>query len=324
MEFSSPPELRPGSRRFLGRSIIFQNPNRLIPYVHSFSFGVQHQLPWNLVLDAAYVGSRTFHVNTGDNNAGNARNLNVNTPAQLAIAQQNPNYFNQAVPNPFAGLLPGTSLNGANYRSAATASARFRSSETCRKLPSRIGRIWYDSLQVNVEKRFSAGLVFVGAYTWSKNQEAVGFVNDQDRKPTKNRTQFDRTHRFVWSGVYQFPFGRGRHFGGGMPRALDLAIGGWEYNWIGTYQSGTPLSFSGNADLIGDPQLGSQNFNQWFNGCVLQLNGTARQPNASHTGFDPCTNPVWAIRPNFTLRQHSVPFRSDPRSVAPPVGHGFR
>ncbi len=296
-----------GLSTFLGQNIIFQNVDRKIPYVHSFSFGVQHQMPWNLVLDVSYVGSRTNHINTGDNNAGGARNLNVNTPAQLALARQDSNYFNASVPNPFAGLLPGTNLNGATVtrRQLLLPYPQFGNVQ---EASESIGKIWYDSLQTSLEKRFSAGLVFVAAYTWSKNLEAVAFLNDQDPAPTRTETAFDRTHRFVWSGVYQLPFGRGRHFGGSMPRVLDLAVGGWEYNWIGTYQSGTPFSYGGNVDLIGDPALSNQSFNQYLNGCTLQLNGTSRQVNAAHNGFDPCTNPVFAVRQNFSLR--SLPFRS--------------
>ncbi len=61
-------------------------------------------------------------------------------------------------------------------------------------------------------------------------------------------------------------------------------------------------------DLIGDPALSNQSFNQYLNGCTLQLNGTSRQVNAAHNGFDACTNPVFAVRQNFTLR--TLPFRS--------------
>lgn len=48
----------------LGNQVFFNNPDRRIPYVHSFSFGVEHQLPWSVTVDASYVGSRTIGVNT--------------------------------------------------------------------------------------------------------------------------------------------------------------------------------------------------------------------------------------------------------------------
>ena len=91
---------------------MFVNPDRKIPRAHQWSFGIQHQLPWSVKIDASYVGSRTYDVNTGDNQTGGARNINVNSAQQIAQFRQDANYFNQSVPNPFAGLLPG-SLGGA-------------------------------------------------------------------------------------------------------------------------------------------------------------------------------------------------------------------
>ena len=73
--------------------MIFTNPDRQIPHVLQYSFGVQHQLPWNVAVDASYVGSRTYNINTSDNQSGGARNLNVLTRAQLQQAQANPSFL---------------------------------------------------------------------------------------------------------------------------------------------------------------------------------------------------------------------------------------
>jgi hypothetical protein len=45
-------------------------------------------------IDASYVGSRTYGVNTGDNQTGGARNINVNSAQQIAQFRQDANYFN--------------------------------------------------------------------------------------------------------------------------------------------------------------------------------------------------------------------------------------
>lgn len=280
-----------------GNDLRFNSPERRIPYVHQFSFGVQHQVPWSVRLDASYVGSRTMGVNTNSFNGGDARNINDNTPDQYARARQDSSYFNQEVPNPFAGLLPGNrALNG----------PAIRRQQLLRPFPQftnifmglePVGKIWYDSLQTNVEKRFSNGLLFVAAWTWSKNLEALTFLNPYDVRPVKNLTVSDRPHRFVLSGVAQLPFGRGRHFGKGAGRGTDLLVGGWEYNWIATYQSGTPLDLPGNVDLVGNPEVEDRSFDRWFSNCVQQSNGTAA-----------CSSPAWRLRGPNTLR--SIPFRS--------------
>jgi hypothetical protein len=134
------------------------------------------------------------------------------------------------------------------------------------------------------------------------------FVNSQDAAPTKMLSANDRTHRLVVSGVYQLPFGRWRRFGGQVGRPMEMLIGGWEYNFIGTMQSGSPMNYPGNVNLIGDPTLENASFGQYFNNCVQQLNGTSVQPNATRTAFTPCTNPAFAIRGPNTLQ--TIPFRS--------------
>jgi len=267
-------------------------------------------LPLRSVIDIEYVGSRSYHINTNDNQAGTARNINVPSLQQLALAQQNSTYFTQAVPNPFAGLLPGTSLNSATVPRSQLLipypqfSAVFEGSES-------VGKLWYDSLQVNLEKRLSEGLVFNVAYTFSKQIEALTFLNNQDRLPARTLPATDRPHRLVISGVYQLPFGRGRKFLGGAGHALDLLVGGWEYNWDGVMQSGTPLSLPGNFSLIADPRTTPQTYNYFFNTCELLSNGTTRMPNPAHNGFvTGCANPAWQQIANTSVTLRTNPLRS--------------
>jgi hypothetical protein len=118
----------------------------------------------------------------------------------------------------------------------------------------------------------------------------------------------DRTHRVVLSGVAQLPFGRGRHFARTVSRPVDMVIGGWEYNFIGTMQSGTPMNYPGNVNLIGNPVLDNAGNARYFNTCVQQLNGTSVEPNGTRNAFVSCANPAWAIRASNTLQ--SIPFRS--------------
>lgn len=290
-----------------GTDIIFNLPSRRIPRVHQFSFGVQHELPWQVKVDASYAGSRSTRLLTNDFNIGAARNINANTVEQLVRARQDPRFFTESVPNPFAGLLPGTPLNSATIPRQQLLRPYPQFGAVIEGLEN-VGKLWYNAFQLSVEKRFSAGLVLVSSYTLSKEVGALGFLNDQDPTPTHTLDASDRTHRWVFSGVYQLPFGKGRQYASGIGRGLDLLIGGWEYNWIAVVQSGTPTNYPGNVDLLTDPRLGDRNLDRYFNTCVLQLNGTSRQPNARRNGFEPCNNPAWAIRGPNTLR--TIPFRS--------------
>lgn len=301
-----------------GQGVEFADPTHVVPKIHEYSFGVQRQLPGGFKLDVAYVGSRSVDVLTGDFNTRGERNLNVLTAAQLADARQRPSFYNDPVPNPFAGLLPGTSLNGATTtrRQLLLPFPQFTSVTVNLE---NAGKVWYDSLQASVERRTASGLTVIASYTFSKTLGALNFINPQDAEPTKFVTDFDRPHVFVLSGVYQLPFGKGRRYFTDAGKATNLLLGGWEYNFIARFQSGRPMNLNTDAfELGGDPVIEDNVAEMYFNTCTRLLNGTTRQPNASGNGFVPgCTNPVWFQRPVDTLR--TTPLRiASLREPSPP------
>ncbi len=291
-----------GYNTAFGNNVIVANPNHDIPHVYQYSFGIQRQLPFDTKLDVSYVGSRSYHINTGDNNVGGARDINANSAAQYARVQANSTYFNTPVPNPFAGLIPNNpSLNG-NTISRQQLLKPFPQFGAVQYAFESVGKLWYDSLQVSATKRYSAHLVLALAYTFSKNLDGTTFINPQDPRPTKQLAQSDRPHRLVLSGVYQLPFGKGRKFLGGVNRGWEQAIGGWEYNFIGTLQSGTPFALNGGFNLIADPRISNPSNSLYFNDCVLQTNGTSLAPNDARKALVPCTNPAWQVQQQFSLR----------------------
>jgi hypothetical protein len=82
-------------------------------------------------------------------------------------------------------------------------------------------------------------------------------------------SDLDRAHVFSVSGVYELPFGRGRHFGAAMATPLDTLFGGWQINGTLVRQAGAPLGF-GNAIFIGDIKSialpkGERTVDRWFN-----------------------------------------------------------
>lgn len=302
-----------GLSTFQGQSIIFNDVNRKIPYVHQYSFGMQQQLPKGIRIDASYVGSRTNNINTNDNQAGGARNINVLSASQLASLRQSAiaagfvqptglytgtanlnGYLSQTVSNPFAGRLPGSSLNGGTV-SRQQLLLPFPQFQTVSLGQESVGKIWYDSFQLSVEKRYSHGLTILGAYTWSKTIEALSFLNPQDPAPFKNIGAQDRPHRLVISAVYELPFGRGHALLGDANRLTELVVGGWQLNIVETIQSGVPLSLNSSYRLIGDPRINVQKSRlTYFNTCTQFANSTITQPNGTRTASNQtCSNPVW-------------------------------
>ncbi|MBN8729853.1 MAG: carboxypeptidase regulatory-like domain-containing protein [Acidobacteria bacterium] len=123
----------------------------------------------------------------------------------------------------------------------------------------------YNSLQMELNRRFAKGLSFTTAFTLAKNladnagPTPTGFAgetgggrvtNSLDRRSDRGDVYATRRHRFVNTFVYELPFGKGRKFLGDAGRAADLVLGGWQLSSILTLQSGPFLTpnFSG-----GDP-----------------------------------------------------------------------
>ncbi len=103
----------------------------------------------------------------------------------------------------------------------------------------------YNSLQASLEKRFSHGLQFLGAYTFAKSiDNASSFEQSLDpTDPRRDRAEslYDARHRFVFSSVWDLPV---RKFGG----TEGLLVNGWELSGILTLQSGFPIRLDSNLD----------------------------------------------------------------------------
>lgn len=112
----------------------------------------------------------------------------------------------------------------------------------------------YNALQLTAEKRYSHGLSFLAAYTWSKSLDEGGGGNSSAGDPRINiqdprnlranygLSSFDYRHRFTLSTIYELPFGRDRRFAGQAGGLLDAFIGGWQMANILVAQSGSPFS----------------------------------------------------------------------------------
>ncbi|GAA3762213.1 TonB-dependent receptor [Terriglobus aquaticus] len=273
-----------GLATFQGQSVTFNNPNRYIPYVHQFSFGMQQQLPYNIRIDVGYVGSRSNHINTNDNQAGGPRNLNVLSNAQIAQARNAAAsggfasasaYLSQTQPNPFFGLIPGSTLGTSPRLQLSQLLLPFPQFQTINYGQESVGKIWYDSLQIFGEKRYSQGLSISAAFTWSKTQEALAFLNPQDPAPFKNIGAQDRPFRFTPAMVFELPFGRHHQFFSNDSRWVEALIGGFQVQVSYIIQSGVPAGLNGGYLVVADPRIGSPHSKtQYFNTCTLNVNGT--------------------------------------------------
>ncbi len=236
--------------------------------MQSWTVDLQRELPFNVMLDAAYVGSNTNGLWTG------LEDINQVEPKYLSLG----NLLNADFDcnNPAAGIpCPYTGFTG----SVAQALRAFPQYTTIWDMFQPTGYNTYQSLQVRLQKRYSNGLSFLSAYTLSKNIGVAGSdtfgdifggggdhaLDSYNRRIEKALAPIDRAHVLVLSWSYELPFGRGKKLGSNWNPFVSHILGGWQANSIERYQSGTPIGIRGGPSL---PLFGGGNRPNWLNSNV--------------------------------------------------------
>ncbi len=146
-----------------------------------------------------------------------------------------------------------------------------------------IGSASYNALQFEMKKRYTRGLGYQVAYTYSKSidegssgwfgVEGQSLTDPYNIKSSRGPSGYDLTHTLSFNAVYEIPVGKGKRFST-KSTALDYVVGNWQVNNIFSVRSGTPynvyygasdLAGTGNvswaqyerANLVGDPNQGS-------------------------------------------------------------------
>ncbi|MBI3210628.1 MAG: TonB-dependent receptor, partial [Candidatus Solibacter usitatus] len=251
----------------VGNGVSFDPPRRLIPRTYQWSYTIERELPWKMVLEVSYVGSSTVKEPVGIQ-IGEMNQTNWDA------AQTNAAFFQQTLSNPFFGILPAASSFGT--------STTIQRRDLLRRIPQfagvtnnimPIGKVWYNGLQTRFEKRAfgdrskAGALTWVMAYTWSKQMERAWYdaFSFEWRKPFTQITDIDRSHNFSLAFIWDLPFGNGRAFVNQLPKAANILIGGWTANANLIYQSGVPLAaWRGWEFLCGDPLSGQRTETSWF------------------------------------------------------------
>jgi hypothetical protein len=121
----------------------------------------------------------------------------------------------------------------------------------------------YHALLLTIDKNMSNGLSFDVNYTWahsidntseSANANALfsnsGFICDITKpRACRGSSDFDVRQEITSDFIYDFPFGRGKEFGGNMSRLADEAVGGWAISGTPIYRTGQAYSAYASAYL---------------------------------------------------------------------------
>lgn len=264
-----------GALTYVGRTFSQYNQDYKLPHVHQFSFGFQFLATPNSVLDISYVGSRTRDYSA---------NLNANLPSWEFARQCDVreggrrSYCDEALPNPFQGI---EAFRGTTLFSSPTVSRfhmarpfpQFNGDITIQGM--NLGKLWYNGLQINFNRRLSYGLVLNANYVWSKQIEQWGWMDEYRLIPQRSNYFVDHPHVFKLSGTYDLPFGKGRPVAV-RNRVLDAIIGGWQIAPALFIQNGERADLPSNALRLRDSRVRNINWDQHqvrgWGACVLNVN----------------------------------------------------
>ncbi len=202
--------------------------------------------------------------------------------------------------NPFAGLLPGTSLNGATVQQQQllVPYPEFLINGVTEAFRP-IGKSSYNSVQIVAAKRMSFGLNFNASYTISKQIDQTNFANPQDVSLERVIASWDIPQNLQINFLYELPFGSGKRMGADLPRPARWAISGWQVSTLTRLQKGMPMSFPSGAAPTGlNPALPSPSYTEWFNTCTQLASGATQNCHAGE-------QPAWTIRQANTLQMWS-------------------
>jgi len=223
------------------------DPHLRMPYTQGWNFGLQRDLPGNVMMEVNYVGSRGTRL---------LRLVDGNPPQPALVTQL------------LAGGVPPDQLQFNNlwFLGAANNTA-FLHAEVFNNAASSV----YHALQANVTKRMSHGLVFQGAYTWahaidnasdpltpaSSNQSFPR--NSLNLAAERGNSDLDVRQRLVINYSWALPLGRGHdHLAEGLAGNI---FGGWEVSGITTFSGGLPYDIFTSTDTAHTGQQQRPDFN---------------------------------------------------------------
>jgi hypothetical protein len=194
-------------------SVIGNAFNNITPYYESWNVDVEKQLSGSLLAEVAYAGSRGIHLLMGYNPDEIEPGAGTNASRRLIQPLNNMSSISEDDPR-----------NMSNYH----------------------------ALQAKLTKRLSKGVQFLMSYTYGREldygaetngcEQVCGAQTVTNFKAGYGPAGFDIKQRFVGSGLFELPFGKGKSFlNTGVPSKI---FGGIELDIIGTVQTGLPMTIT--------------------------------------------------------------------------------
>lgn len=238
-----------------GRAISFFDPQQKNGYSERWQLQLQRPVGKDTAVEIGYIGNHAVRLQVTDTQLND-----IPAQYQSRLTTRDTTLISAltaSVPNPFAGLLPGTSLNGSTvsaYQLLVPFPQFPQSSSTTGGVDEQdmnTGSSNFESLNLRADHRLSHGFYLTSNYTWSHLIEETTKLNNVDTKFEKRTASYDHTHHFSLAGTYELPFGKGKL----VPvhsNVLEKVVGDWSVNGAYTFQSGVPVVW-GNVIYNGGP-----------------------------------------------------------------------
>lgn len=227
--------------------------NLINPMTQQWNFDIERQIPGNFIITVAYVGTR-------------GQDLYVNQE------------FNPQIPTATPWATTGSRVNP----DFGPITVRTNGGDSI-----------YHSGQVQVDRKFSKGLLLRGAYTFSKliddgsevftTTGGSSFAQDPfSQAGDRGLSAFDHRHRFVLTYIWDIPYVH--NSSNSAMTVLKAITRDWQTSGTATFSTGSPDTVNVGFDVLGDgrggndrPNLGSASapFNSIaIDGTQLGLTGT--------------------------------------------------
>ena len=264
------------------------------PTTYNFNFGWEYEFPHQIVLSAAYVGSRGLFIPFG---SVDYNQLDLGTIGQYgySLCVDPSNDACQMVMNTWEPILPSTNANfGADsvplwvslqkYPQFGNGSYGGGNGVVVHGYPG--GDSDYSSLQTKLQKKLTSHFTTLASFTWAKlitdnGNPPLGFVGAhlgaaQDWRNLKYEHSIspqDVKYQFTGEISYDLPVGKQRALA--LNGLADAVLGGWTTNAIVYLSTGVPIAaplvganisyFNQRADMTCDPRHGAPHTaDQWF------------------------------------------------------------
>jgi len=226
------------------------------PYGLDWTLGVQHVFHNNYTVEARYIGTRGIHL-------WNQTRLNIFP--QVSANNYIPTFFSMPSAATFASLTK-TLANVKSYITPGGTAAEPTNDLAIYGSEANIvgyapqASSTYHGLALQLTRRFSNGLSYIAAYTWSHLEDDATATNFstyltprraqdfQDLIADWSNSALDRRQRFTFTPIYEFrPFRNGNWM-------MKNVIGNWNISGTYTYESPEYATVQSNVDsnLNGD------------------------------------------------------------------------